>query len=288
MHCSDLARSLVKVTDSSISYTSEGTGPALIYVHGAYGSANDFLLSPAYQEVKKNFRIITYDRAGFGESKRSRWQRFTAKDHGRTLHELIKSLSLDKPIIVAHSWGGAVALSHAVEYPEEASGYLLIAPAAYDWGGRSGAWYDPIISMPLIGDLIVRTIGPMVVKSLSEKALKFNFGSFPIPENYAKCSTEEASRPRAMIAQAQDAPTLIETLRENCLKYRDIKVPITVIHGDADNTVSLPIHSKKLEQTIPDLKLVIINGAAHQPSFTHPQIVVEELNYLRTKLTGVN
>jgi pimeloyl-ACP methyl ester carboxylesterase len=277
MFCSSEKRFSTKVTNATISYTRHGTGRPVVYVHGAYGSANDFLLSPTYEEVVKSFETITYDRAGFGESKRSRWKTFTAEDHARTLHELIANLGLVKPIIIAHSWGGAVALSHAVEYPNDASSYLLLAPAAYDWGGMSGAWYDPIISFPLVGDLLVRSIGPLAVRSLSESALKFNFGDYEVPENYAKCSVVEASKPRAMIAQAKDGPTLISSLRKICRRYKEIKVPVTVIHGDRDNTVFLEIHSRPLEQTIDNLKLIVAKGAAHQPCYTHPKIVTEEL-----------
>jgi len=45
---------------------------------------------------------------------------------------VIEQLGLKKPIVVAHSYGGAVALRLALDRPDLVGGLVLIAPVAYE------------------------------------------------------------------------------------------------------------------------------------------------------------
>ena len=43
----------------------------------------------------------------------------------------LTALGIEDPILVGHSWGGAIALAYALLYPDDVSALVLLAPAAY-------------------------------------------------------------------------------------------------------------------------------------------------------------
>jgi len=88
--------------------------------------------------VTESQRVLLFDRPGHGYSERSNGSSVTRRETGAaTAERFSKKLSLERPIIVGHSWGGAVALAMALERQEELAGLVLLAPAAYPGERRS-------------------------------------------------------------------------------------------------------------------------------------------------------
>jgi len=52
-------------------------------------------------------------------------------------------------------------------------------------------------------------------------------------------------------------------MAEQAPRYATLSVPITIIAGDADKTVSTHIHSQPLARTAQNTKLIVLNGVGH-------------------------
>ncbi len=107
-----------------------GTGPALVYLHSAFGvQSTDRLL----QKLAKHFTVHAPVWPGFGPDE-TETRIETMLDF--TLHgwDLVDAMGLTKPIIVGHSMGGMIAAEMAATAPKDLSELVLIAPA--------GLWVD--------------------------------------------------------------------------------------------------------------------------------------------------
>ena len=97
-------------------YQVQGSGPVLIYIAGLDGTGELFFKqAPA---LARSFRVVTY-RSRDGEA-------FTYSDLTADLAEIIKDLGEAKATILGESFGGTVALSFALAYPQMVERLIVI------------------------------------------------------------------------------------------------------------------------------------------------------------------
>ena len=84
------AQKTIEIDGVKLHYADEGQGPAVVLIHGVYGSLYDYKLS-IFDELKKNYHTLAFDMPGHGSSTRPR-SRMNLADHGRYLHKALKKL----------------------------------------------------------------------------------------------------------------------------------------------------------------------------------------------------
>lgn len=120
-------------------------GPTLVFVHGAPGDSKAFLKYHEDASLQKKFRIISYDRPGYGYKDGFK-NGTTLEEQAEVLREVLDSLEVTKANLFAHSFGGAVALELAADYPDRVNNMVLAACAVdpknekYFWFGKLGKW----------------------------------------------------------------------------------------------------------------------------------------------------
>jgi pimeloyl-ACP methyl ester carboxylesterase len=85
-------------------------------------------------------------------------------------------------------------------------------------------------------------------------------------------------RPREFLANARDLVTLKAAVTEQAPRYGDIKMPVVVIAGDADKTVSAAIHSRPFAAAVPHAKLIVLPGVGHIVQNAAPELVIREID----------
>jgi N-formylmaleamate deformylase len=112
-------------------YTRTGNGdkPALVLLHGL--SDNGLCWHPFASDLEADYDLIMYDAYGHGQSSRiDPNKRF---DLVADLHDLMNALNLEKPGLVGHSMGAAIAAELAARYPDKLTALILEDPP----------WQDP-------------------------------------------------------------------------------------------------------------------------------------------------
>jgi pimeloyl-ACP methyl ester carboxylesterase len=110
-------------------YTSAGTGPAVLLIHG--GAEDAGLLDGMGAAVAaRGFRAIWYDRRGTGRSSRDDWPGGGADQHADDAAALLTHLDAVGATVVGFSSGGVVALALAARHPSVASRVIAWEPAA--------------------------------------------------------------------------------------------------------------------------------------------------------------
>ena len=111
---------------SEVSFLQKGKGKDLLLLHGYLSSKEAFAAQVAY--FSKFFRVTALDFLGFGDS-RALTSAFSVGDYAKWLKDVVAALELQKPHVIAHSFGCRVAIKTAVLDPEIFDKIVLTGPA---------------------------------------------------------------------------------------------------------------------------------------------------------------
>ena len=109
--------------NTAISYTDEGKGTAIVFLHGFL--ENKKMWNAFIPEFSKKYRVIAIDLLGHGASE-SLGYVHSMEDNADVVHAVLSELRLRKAVFVGHSMGGYVALAFAELYPEFIKGLVLL------------------------------------------------------------------------------------------------------------------------------------------------------------------
>jgi len=187
--------------------------------------------------------------------------------------EALKQLGVRRAILVGHSWGGSLALAAAVAYPEELSGIVLLAPAAYP--SVRVEWWSRFPRVPVLGQFVVHTLTPLIGRAIVRTSLKEAFHPQPLQEDYAEQSAGMWTTPGRVSACAYDERTLRSSLRALSPRYCDIQLPVVIVTGSADLLLAPQEHAYQLHKTIKGSELVVLPETGHQLPQTRPDSVID-------------
>src|SRR5258708_19783132 len=101
----------------------------LVFIHGAGDSAQVWRLQ--LEQLQSEYQVYAIDLPGHGEGPDKVVVEGKVEDYAQGTQQVIKDeLHLNRPIIVGHSLGGAIALTMAFEYGWEPGGLILISTGA--------------------------------------------------------------------------------------------------------------------------------------------------------------
>ncbi|WP_244069504.1 alpha/beta fold hydrolase [Bradyrhizobium sp. Ce-3] len=256
----------------------DAAGPPVVMLHGA--SSNLRAMQPLGDRIAKTRRVILIDRPGHGWSTRERVADSTPAIQGRMIVEALTKIGVDRAIVVAHSWAGALALRMALDHPDRVAGLVLLAPVAYPWRGGAGRTND-VISTPLIGPLLAHTVTLPLGYLIANSGARGVFAPQPMPDDFIRDSeTLLLLRPHEFIANARDLVTLKAAVVAQAPRYAEIAAQVTIISGDVDKTVSTGIHSRPLAATAPNAKLIVLPGVGHMVQYAAPDLVASEIELM--------
>jgi len=254
----------------------QGPGPALLLVHGASSNLRDYSTSilPALAQQR---RVIAFDRPGYGYSERPAGDWPDPARVARLLLDASARLGIDRPVIVGHSWAGSVVMSALVEMPERVSGGVLLSGVAGHWVGSVGWTYDAG-SLPLLGTLFAWTAVLPAGQLMLADAVAPVLAPSPVPARYIeRIGAPLALRPRTFLNNVQDMTRLSEYMQRLSPRYDQVRLPLLIVHGEADTMVPFWNHGRRLLPVIPQAQVALIPGAGHAPQHSHPQAVVDAM-----------
>ena len=135
----------------------KGVGPPVVMIHGLSGQMGNFTHS-LVDRLCKDFRVVAFDRPGSGYSTRSAKSPAGVRAQAETLAKAIRALKLDRPVVVGHSFGGAVALTLALDHPDCVGALALISPATHPVPAPPTVFRVLAIRSPLLRRLFAWTL----------------------------------------------------------------------------------------------------------------------------------
>ena len=127
-------------------YVRAGEGRPVVYVHGAKGSVYDFTLSVGGR-LAQRYAAVAMDRPGSGFSGRPADGENSPQAQAAVLRAAAAELGLERPILIGHSLGAAVALAWALAAPRDVAAVVTLGGYVLPIGGHP-AWVVALLRSP--------------------------------------------------------------------------------------------------------------------------------------------
>ena len=275
---------MVEVNGKHVQAYVTGSGPDLVMIHGSSANMRDLIIA-LEDTLAPHFRVIIFDRPGLGYSDRLSAKGDTFIDQAMILRDAAKKLGADKPIVLGHSLGGIVSMAWATHAPDDLSALALISPVVMPFDTPTSTYYK-MNKHPIIGPYINHFIGAFHYEDAIQNGLNEVFAPDPPPAGYReKMGVELVLRPKTVQNNARQRNQIHEQIRALEADYDNVRVPIEILHGDLDTTVSLKIHAEGLKNRIDDVNVTIWQDQGHMPHHFKQADILDAVQRLQSRIT---
>ncbi len=207
---------------------------SLVFIHG--WGVNSEIFKSLYYFLRDDFNVYDLDLPGFGNMPIKKIM--TLKDYAEFVYEFLKKNQIEKPIVIGHSFGGAVAVKLAILHPASISKLILVDASAVREPRHQ------IILIKKVADFL-KPLLPEKLRKLILKLLGYD------KTDYAQIESLELKE------------TFKNVISEDLSPYFSlIKMPTLVIWGENDAVTPLT-EGKLIAKFIPGAKLEIIKNTGH-------------------------
>lgn len=260
-----VVQSKTTTTEIGINYVDYGTGQPIILIHGwpLSHKAWEKQIGPL---VTAGFRVIAYDRRGFGQSD-APWDGYDYDTLATDLHALITQLDLEQVNLVGFSMGGGEVVRYLTRYGAERINKIALVASIIPLVKQKSDNPDGVPQAALDG----------ILNALESDRVHFLSNFHPAFYNYKgegnpvseqqllyDFSISSHAAPQATIGAAK--AWMDTDFRSEC---KDITVPTLIIHGKADETVPIGTSANQAAALIPDSRLTVYDDAPHGLNITH-------------------
>jgi pimeloyl-ACP methyl ester carboxylesterase len=132
----------VLVDGGKLFYEMSGTGENIVLLHD--GMVNREIWDEQFPLLAKSYRVVRYDRRGYGKSTDPEMK----YSHIEDLNRVFEQLNIDRAVIFGMSSGGRLAIDFTLTYPEKVNGLVLVGAVVSGFGYTShmdnrGGHFDP-------------------------------------------------------------------------------------------------------------------------------------------------
>jgi pimeloyl-ACP methyl ester carboxylesterase len=271
----------ITVRGVRLHYVEQGTGTPLILLHGNGSMIQDFKSSGLIDLAAKKYRVIAFDRPGFGRSDRPRSTVWTPEAQADLIAAALEQMAVRRAIVLGHSWGTLVALSLALRNQQEVEA-LVVVSGYYYANARADVLILSAPAIPLIGDVLSHTLSPLLGRLMWPLILRKIFGPSRVPEKFKAFPEEMAVRPSQIRASAADAALMIPSARALEKQYGLLQMPVTIVAG-ADDQLIDPEQAAHLHRDIPHSTLRHVSRTGHMVHQTATEDIMSAIDMVRAQ-----
>lgn len=264
----------VEIDGNRIHYVEEGEGRPIVFLHGLGAQLHHFRHT-LFGRFGAGYRLIALDRPGSGYSARAGGATGRLPEQAEVVRRFIEVLGLERPLIVGHSLGGAIALALAIENPMAISGIALLAPLTHLEASVRQRFELLYVPSRLWRRILACTIVIPVSLKYAEPTMKFIFAPQAVPGDYMTAGGGWLGlRPAHFHATSTDFVAVEEDLGRLEQRYGEIAMPAGILFGVDDRVIGIAAHGEPMPAKIRELDFERIEGLGHMPQFAESERVV--------------
>ncbi len=266
----------------------EGAGPAIVLIHGLGGQLMNFP-ADSLEPLRRDYRVIALDRPGSGYSTRPAGASAALGAQAATIAGFIRALGLERPLVVGHSLGGAVALAVALEHPESVGGLALISPLTQVHDTAPVMLRGLAIRSSLVRRVVAWTLATPASVRNHELVMPMLFGPDAVPADFPIRGGGLLSlRPSSFYAASSDMVAVNEDLPGLVSRYGSITVPVGILYGTGDRVLDSVANGTAMLEAIPGLDLELIENGGHMTPITAPAHTEAFIRRMAGKIAAAN
>jgi len=268
----------IEVDGIRLHYIDRGMGQPLVLLHGNGDMARDFDIAGVLDLAADKYRVIAFDRPGYGWSDRPHGKSWSPEDQADLIVHALQRLGIDRPIVVGHSWGTLVALQLALRHRDAVQALVLMSGYYYPTVRLDVAWLSAP-AIPLIGTLMRHTVSPLLSRLMWPAFMRRIFGPLPVPARFRRdFPVGMVLRPKQLQASATEAAMLIPAAARMRHRYGELTLPVVLLAGNRDRHVKTGVHTERLYRELPSARMLIATGAGHMVHYAAPEQVMEAID----------
>ncbi|HEY5778449.1 MAG TPA: alpha/beta hydrolase [Terrimicrobiaceae bacterium] len=254
-------------TDIDIYFEDHGEGRPVVLIHGWPLNGHSWEKQTAAL-LKEGYRVITYDRRGFGQSS----QPSTGYDYdtlAADLHQLIATLDLRDAAIFGFSMGGGEVARYLGTYGSERvsqAGFLAAIPPFLLKTDNNPEGVDKSLFDGFLRDIAADR--PAFIAGFLQAFYNVDILG-------GKLISDHAVQASWNVAMQSSAKACSDCIRAWLTDFRSdlakIDVPTLVMHGSADRTCPFEPTGKRTHEMVRGSKLVLIEDGPHGFIWTHAE-----------------
>jgi 2-hydroxymuconate-semialdehyde hydrolase len=244
-------------------------GVPLVLVHG-FASSTLVWSKVFLRLADEGFRVLAPDLLGFGYSEKPRRGQYTIEAQAKTLISLLDRLEISKVVLIGSSYGGAVAATCALDYPDRVQKLILVgavnnnAPLKFSLMRLFGS--------PVLGDVFA----PLLIGS--RRLLKMRMKRVYDRHSWVLDERRVEARHRPLRTKSTQR-AIIRTVRgwnaeRVSLDAPLIQQPTLLLWGETDREVPIA-DGRRLHQMIKNSRLVVFRECGHLPHEEYPEAFTE-------------
>lgn len=264
----------IEVSGARIHYMDKGAGPPIVILHGLGGQMGNFTYA-LLDRLTGEFRVILMDRPGSGYSRRAPGATGRITEQAAIVAEFISKLGLERPLLVGHSLGGAIALGVALDHPQAIKGLALIAPLTHVPKHVPAPFRALDIKSNFLRWLVAWTVATPIGIRGGKAILDAIFSPDPAPADFPiRGGGLLGLRPRSFHNTSSDMRAVSSGLGKLVERYPSLRVPVRILYGTSDAVLRPQVHgeSMKAESSLVSLELV---PGGHMLPITAPDLTAE-------------
>ena len=266
-------------------YEDHGSGKPVVLIHG-YPLSGDSWEKQLPVLLDAGYRVITYDRRGFGKSSQPT-EGYNYDTFAADLRRLIEKLELQDVALVGFSMGGGEIARYFGKYGSDGVSKAVIIGGVPPFLVKTDD--DPEGVDAAVFEGIKQAVAKDRYAFFTEFFKNFYntdvFMGERVSEHVIHASWKLAASSSATASLAC-VDTWIEDFRQD---VTSIDVPTLVIHGDDDRIVPLAASGKRTAELVKGARLKVIEGGPHAITWTHAdEINTELVSFLGEKVQTAN
>jgi len=244
------------VNRARLAYDVTGSGPTVVLISGG-GTLDRRMWDGQMAALSLGHRVVRYDIRGIGASSRPT-EPFS---HSDDLYALLRSLDISRPYIIGLSFGAAIAIDLALDYPDAVGGLILAAPGLSnekDENVRAAQAAAAMARTQGLASVVASIVGNRAILAAADDAVRERVKAIYLDN--AHVFESDFALIRLWRPVTPPANQRLSSLR----------VPTLIIVGDHDSE-----HARRTADTlasgIPGAALSILQGAGHLVNLDAPE-----------------
>ncbi len=254
------------------------SAPVLVLLHGNGVMAIEMELSGLVDQAASRFRVLVFDRPGYGHSNRPDGHNYTPQVQAELLWEALDQMGVQRPTVLGHSWGALVAGAMAEQRPQSLKAVILVS-GYYTPGLRFDVPWMSLPALPLLGTLMRHTVSPLLSRALWPLMLKRLFGPAAVTTAFkTRYPVWMSLRPGQIKASAAETAMMIPAAMRVLRSNPEDMPPTVIVAGESDRLLGSQRHSGRLSRRLPDSQLHLVPHAGHMVHHTATDAVMRAID----------